>query len=246
METAMFRLPCLAIGRLSCAAALATVVLHAANANGQAQFDAPNDADVPGRIDFDSANLPSASIELNLHQQTIKNLFNLGDAAIAGVVDALVESANSSHSSDGAQLAAEQLIAAREIIQFAGQLVQEVRVRVYTEPPDELVLRCEKQLDVRDWHTVMRGRDGGNSVQISILENETALRGVFIIAGEGRHVVLVNVACEASPERVKQLTSAAMKVALENGLGEVIETQMRKFRHRRSAPTQQAQHRDQH
>ena len=41
-----------------------------------------------GRLDFEAANLPTANVEVDLSQAMFKDLFGIGDAAIAGVAEA--------------------------------------------------------------------------------------------------------------------------------------------------------------
>ena len=47
-----------------------------------------------GRLDFKKANLPEANVELDLSQEMFHDLFGIGDAAIAGVAESLMKSAN--------------------------------------------------------------------------------------------------------------------------------------------------------
>jgi hypothetical protein len=83
-----------------------------------------------GRIDFDDADLPAANVEVDLSQGTLRDLFGLGDAAIAGAAETLMQTAGADSSAEGTRLAAEQLAAARQIMQLASEVVREARVRV--------------------------------------------------------------------------------------------------------------------
>ena len=40
-----------------------------------------------GRLDFKAANLPEANVEVDLCQEMFRDLFGIGDAAIAGVAE---------------------------------------------------------------------------------------------------------------------------------------------------------------
>ena len=71
-------------------------------------------AAAPGRVDFQDANLPPATVEVDLGQEMFGNLFGIGDAAIAGIAEALAEAAEMHDGAEGTEMAAEQLAAARE------------------------------------------------------------------------------------------------------------------------------------
>jgi hypothetical protein len=209
---------------------IAAVVVYVGVLPIQGQETSPSANRTVGRIDFDQADLPPATVEVELDQAMFSDLFGLGDAAIAGVVESFQQSGGGS---EGTRLAAEQLTAAREIIQLASQVVREVQVRVYEGLPDQadgsavLASRVDKQLANGSWNTVAKVRDGDDIVRVSLLRHDDGIRGAFVVAGSGKDLVLANVVCELSPENVKKLTSAATKVGLENGLGQVIEAKMR-------------------
>ena len=112
--------------------AVALVVLSVA------QFQATTAAAAPaGRLNFDSANLPEATVEVDLSQEMFKDLFGIGDAAIAGIAETVLNSVEGgTDKNKQAKLAAEQLEAAREIAQLVGNVVREVRVRAYESLPE--------------------------------------------------------------------------------------------------------------
>ena len=66
-----------------------------------------------------------------------RDLFGLGDAAAAGVAETLFRSAEGDDGAQGVRMAAEQLEAARQILQLASEVVREVRIRVYEPWPKE-------------------------------------------------------------------------------------------------------------
>jgi len=197
-----------------------------------AQTSTPSEKAVVARIDFASAQLPPATVEVDLSQEIFSDLFGLGDAAIAGVIQALTE-ANAAHSSPATEMAADQLAAARQLIELAEEVVTEVHVRVYENQAEgdniaaELTSKFESQLASGHWDNVVKVRDGNDSAQISFLRVEGSVLGVFAIVADGRDVVLVNVVCDISPENITNLTAAATKIGLANGLRQAIEHELR-------------------
>ncbi|MCH8840809.1 MAG: DUF4252 domain-containing protein [Planctomycetes bacterium] len=219
------------VGRAASGAALAVVLLF-----GPATALAQAADGRSGHIDFASVDLPPATVEVDLSQEIFSDLFGLGDAAIAGIVESLTQS-NDAQSSKATELAAGQLAAAREIIQLAKQLVREVHVRVYEKLSDEennaleLAARFEKQLTSGQWDSVIKIRDGNDSAHVSFQRVEGSILGVFVVVADGKDVVLANVVCDISPENVKKLTAAATKIGLENGLRDAIERKLRHHAH---------------
>jgi hypothetical protein len=189
-----------------------------------------------GRIDFKKAELPEANVEIDLSQEMFRDLFGIGDAAIAGVAETLLKSSAGGDSGKTTKLAAEQMEAARQIIQLAGNVVREVRVRVYKDLPDgseteKLFKPFEEQLQSGNWESLARVRDDENVVRISAVRGDGTLKGLFVQVTDGDNVVIANVVCEVSPDNVKKLTSAATKIGLENGLAAAIEMKMKHAHH---------------
>jgi hypothetical protein len=216
---------------LSTFAALAFVFVAAS----QAQEIEVTAAEPPGRIDFGNADLPPATVEVDISREMFNDLFGLGDAAVAGAAETLLKSADGNRDAEGTRLAAEQLAAARQIMQLAREVVREVRVRVYEELPedavnaDELMSRFDEQLSAGDWENVVRVRDDDQNVRVSLLRSDGAIRGGFVVVADGSDLILANVVADVSPENVKKLTSAAARIGLENGLQQFLETQMRQL-----------------
>ena len=185
-----------------------------------------------GRIDFAAANLPPATVEVDLTQGMFGDLFGLGDAAIAGIAESLSQSPDAQSNSETAAMVAQKLAAARQIIQLAQDVVTEIRVRVYEDTPEASVETVtngslfEAQLTNEDWDRAVRIKDKNDSVQVSFLRSEGAVRGVFVVVADGKDIVLANVVCDVSPENVKKLSAAATKIGLENGLLQVLEKEM--------------------
>jgi hypothetical protein len=197
-----------------------------------------------GRIDFSQAELPPATVEVDLSQGMFHDLFGIGDAAVAGVAETLLQSAEKSSGADGTRMAAEQLAAARQILQLAADVVREVRVRVYSDlpesgaKPEAITSRFDDQLRDGNWDNVVRVREDDANVRVSLLRDNGAVHGIFVIVAEDNAIVLANVVCDVSPENAKKLTTAAARIGLENGLGQVIEMKMREVKHRLPPPVE--------
>jgi hypothetical protein len=221
--------------------AIAALVLSVAAA-AHAQPAETTPAAPAGRINFGDLDLPPATVEVDLSRQMFSDLFGLGDAAVAGVAETLLKSADGNKGAEGTRLAAEQLAAARQIMQLASDVVREVRVRVYEDLPEgaiepgKLISHFDEQLSAGDWENVVRVRDDNDSVRVSLLRSDGAIRGAFIVVADGSDLVLANVVADVSPENVKKLTSAAARIGLENGLQQVIEAKMRELPHRLPPP----------
>jgi hypothetical protein len=209
-----------------------------------AQPPRATDAAPVGRIDFSAANLPPANVEIDLSQGMFNDLFGIGDAAVAGVAESLLKSTEGNAAAEGTRMAAQQLTAARELVQLARAVVREVRVRVYASRGAEagaalrfesLAAQFDSQLKDGNWETIARVRQGDENARVAVLRQEGAIRGVLIVAGNDRELVLANVVADVSPENVKKLTASAAKIGLENGVQEVIEREMRQLRRRQSA-----------
>ena len=207
----------------------AVVALVLSVAAAHAQESTTKSGDPAGRINFGDLDLPPATVEVDLSRQMFSDLFGLGDAAVAGVAETLLKSADGNKGAEGTRLAAEQLAAARQIMQLASEVVREVRVRVYEDLPEgaiepgKLMSHFDEQLSAGNWENVVRVRDDNDNVRVSLLRSDGAIRGAFIVVADGSDLVLANVVADVSPENVKKLTSAAARIGLENGLQQVIE-----------------------
>ena len=216
--------------------AAASAVLCYLAASSAAQQSRASEAGEIGRINFEQADLPPANVEVDLSQGMFNDLFGIGDAAIAGVAETLLESAERTEGAEGTRMAAEQLAAARQIMQLASDVIREVRVRAYEEAPEGVASRFDEQLEEQEWETIVRARKENENVQVALLRSGGAIRGVFVIAAGNDGLVLANVVGDISPENAKKLSSAAAKIGLENGLQQVLEQKMRDMKHRLPPP----------
>jgi len=214
---------------LACAAFifLLTVVARADDATLKS-------AAAQGTVDFDYADAPPATVELDLSQGMFHDLFGIGDAAVAGVADALAQSTGAKQGAEGAKMAADQLVAARQIVQVAGQVVQGIRVRAYkgvTEQSvkaDKLVAHYDNKLRTDNWQSILRAHEGDQMVTVWAFRTSGAIKGLFVVAAAKDNLLLANVICDISPENVQKLTTAATNSALQAGLAQFIEVKMGK------------------
>ncbi len=211
--------------RAGTVAAVAGLLFYSAAAHANAA-ESSNAAAV-GRINFDDANLPQANVELDLSQGMFGDLFGIGDAAVAGVAESLLKSAKGDHA-ETTRLAADQLAAVRQIIGLTGKVVREVRIRAFEKMADDLSSRFDKQIHDGAWEKTIVLRKGDENVRVFVIHRDESIRGVFVIVGGHGGQLLVNVVCDISPENVKNLTSAATKIGIDNGLEQVIEMKFRR------------------
>ena len=215
----------------TCAAAVAMMLLGIAAS--EAQSASSGNRQAVGRVEFDFADLPSATVEVDLSQGLITDMFGIGDAAVAGVTEALADSAGANKGSEGMRLAADKLAAVRQIIQTLGQVVREVHVRAYKGSPDQsgltekLLSHYEEKVRTGNWENMIRAQERDKTVRVAVVRSEGAIRGLFVIAVDGHDVILTNFVCDVSPENAKKLTAIAAKTGLEAGLGQMLEEKMR-------------------
>jgi hypothetical protein len=226
-------------------AALLTIMTAAANAANTEDVAAAKSSATTGRIEFDYTDGPAPSVELDLGQGMFNDLFGIGDAAVAGVAEALAQSAGTKQDAEGTRFAAEQLKAAREIVQTVQQVVHGVRVRVYQGVGDQsaqmekLIGHYDEKVRAEKWETILRAHDRAQSVAVSAVRDAGGIKGVFVAATDSHDTVLVNVVCDISPENVKKLTNAATNISLPAGLGQDLERKFSKFRPPTSADAAQ-------
>lgn len=217
----------------ACAAFAAVTLLGAAAARAQSAVSGNSGS--AGRIEFDYPDLPPATVQVDLSQGLISDVFGIGDAAVAGVSEALANSAGTNKGSEGTRLAAEKLMAARQIVQTLGQVVREVHVRVYEGLPDQsglsekLLSHYDEKVRAGNWENVVRAQERDKAVRVAVARGDGAIHGLFVIVADGHDVVLTNFVCDVSPENTKKLTTIAAKTGLEAGLGQMLEAKMRRL-----------------
>lgn len=196
-----------------------------------------------GRIAFDFPQAPPATIEIDLSEGILNDLAGIGEAAMSGVAEALME-ARPSGGSDAVQRSVEHLAAVRQVVQTLGTVVRELHVRVYDPMPEvaqdvraRMIAHYQEKLREADWDNVVRVRDGNANVTLAVLRRDGAIRGVFVIISEGRDFVIANALCDLTPEKVKVVTHQITKIGLAYGLGREIERALRGLEPPRSRAT---------
>ena len=213
--------------------AYTAVLLYVGVAAAYAQETTPPSSETLGRIEFNHPGSAKKYVEFDLGAAMFGDLFGIGDAALAGVVDALSESPQAKEGSQAIQMAAEKAAAAREFVDIAKNVINSVRVRAYdglenaAEEQATVSTHYDKQLQSGGWESMLRAHDGDKNVQVSAVRADGAIKGLFVVASERDKLVLVNVLCDISPENAKRLTTAAVTAGLQAGLDKQIEKAMK-------------------
>ncbi len=180
----------------------------------------------PGAVAFDNAG-PKPSVDLTLSPGMFRDLFGLGDAAVAGMIEALNRAQEQNGSAEELKFGADQLQLVQQVIGEAQKFVRQVRVRVYkgsrsadsAVDPSAILQQYASQLSGAGWEQVVSVQENNQQVQVSLYRSEGAVRGIFIAAHDaGGELALVNAVCELSPENVKRLTDLAVSTGLKFGL----------------------------
>jgi hypothetical protein len=189
-----------------------------------------------GRVEFDHPGGGEPAVQVDLPAGLWSDFVGLGDAAVAGVAEGLLQAkAHDEGTQSEVKLATDQLAAIRTIMSSLQGAVGEVRVRVYrgddgaenAAEATDVAKFYAKKLAGSDWAKIVQVRDGKQSASVFLMRRDAAVRGVFVVANDGDELVLVNVLCDVSPERVKQITHEATKIGIEvggeQGLHEILE-----------------------
>lgn len=167
---------------------------------------------------------PKPKVSINLSAALLDDVFGVTNAALAGVVQTLNEHQGGG---DAVRMTAEQLAAAKQVIELATDAVQGVRLRVYSDlEPDAaeaLVAHHNASLNGDGWERVVEVNDDDERVRIALRNESDAIRGVRIIAGSGNETITIDADCDISPERAERLTQTATRIALELGLEDALE-----------------------
>lgn len=192
---------------------------------------------IAGRIDFDHAEIPhaEAAFELDLGKGMLTDVSGLLGAALDGFVEGLLESVKGEQS-QAIKQSAEYLRSVQEIVSQVGGAVSEVRVRGYDRLTDEdegkrsaLIAHYQKRVEESNWDDLVRVRERNATAIVSALRQDGAIRGLFIIGSEGNNLVLVNVVCDLSPEKVKVVAKNIAKLSMKLGLEQELEKVMREI-----------------
>ncbi len=199
---------------------------RAQSAQGQA-------ADTVGRVEFDFPDAPAATVEVDLTEGMLSAFAGVGKAAIQGAIEGL---SREEQPDSAVQQSAEHLQAVNDVFEIASSVIREVRVRVYSDLSARtqdahaaMVGHYQEKLDGTNWDNVVKVHDGGTNVVVCVLEEDGAIRGAFVIVSEQDDLVMVNVVCELTPDKVRQVTSQATQIGMKVGLEEVIEQAIRQI-----------------
>lgn len=225
-----------AVRRAGTLGAFTAVLLYVGVAAATAQDSPTASSGEVGRIEFNHAGTAQKSVELDLGADMFGDLFGIGDAALAGVAEALSGSPQAQEGSEAVKMAAEKAAAAREFVSIAKSVVKSVRIRAYeglanaAEEQANVAAHYESQLKSGGWENAVKARDGNKRVQVSAVRDDGAIKGLFVVASEGNNLVLVNVTCDISPENAQRLTNAAVKTGLQAGLDKQLEEAMKQMK----------------
>ncbi len=207
------------------AASVAIVTLAYAGAARAAE----SKGQAPGRIEFDHPSAATPTVAVDLPAGLFRDIAGLGDAALAGVAEGLLKQGEASGgNAEDVQLATEHLAAVRQIVSTAQGAIDEVRVRVYKGESDKdgpatgVAQFYANKLRNTSWDRVADVHDGDKNASVYLMRESGALRGIFVVAAKDHELVLANVVCDVSPERVKQIAEQAVTMGLKLGGGEVL------------------------
>ncbi|QDT00629.1 DUF4252 domain-containing protein [Adhaeretor mobilis] len=218
---------------LSALAALAVVACGSAVGFAQST-DAAAGAEL-GRIEFDYQDGPEAVLEVDLGKGMLTDVSGLIEAALAGLVEGLLDSEQGDQSQAVAQTA-DYVNSVQQIVAVLGSAVSEVRVRGFDRLTDEdepartaLIAHYQQRIRNSDWDDLLRVKDHGASAVVSVLREEGAIRGLFVMGSEGNNLILVNVVCDLSPEKVKTVTKQLAELGMKFGLKKELEKAMQEI-----------------
>ena len=180
-----------------------------------------------GRVEFDHPGGATPAVEVDLPAGLFGDIIGLGDAAISGVAEALLKAPTADEGTKAdVKIATDQLAAIRTIIGSVQGAVGEVRLRVYKNAEGldagAIAEHYSAKLNGSAWNKIVHVRDGDKCATVFLMRQNGAIRGAFVVATEGRELVLANVLCDISPERVKQITQQATSMGLELGGDEAL------------------------
>ncbi len=190
---------------------------------------AESKAKAPGRIEFDHPSTVAPNVSVDLPAGLFRDIAGLGDAALAGIVDGLLKQGKASGASDeDVKLVSEHLSTVRKIVSTIGGAVDEVRVRAYKGGVDkdgaaaDVAKFYANKLKETSWDRVVEAHEGEKTASVYLMRDDGALRGIFVVAAKDHDLVLANVVCDVSPDRVKEITEQAVTMGLKLGGDEAL------------------------
>ena len=187
---------------------------------------------VVGRVPFDFPEAPPATVEVDLSEGMMLALSGIAQAPLTGVAEGLADSRHGNPAPEIAQ-SAEHLKAVNQMVTELTGAVHEVRVRVYDNLSDvapekraAMIRHYQDQLRGSSWDSIVRVNDHGSKVNVNVLRSEDAIRGIFVLVSEENELVMANVVCELTSERIKQVAHGATLIGMKFGLEKAIQQAM--------------------
>lgn len=221
--------------RAAAVALVATISTYSAFAQTESTPTEVSPSSGGGRVTLEVADLPPASVEMDLGPGLIRQFFSMGDAAVAGFLEGLSTSPDA-ESSDNIQFVAKQLTSARELGDVASEVVQEVHIRAWNEEIDgqevanKLIEQYDATLPSNGWEPTLRARQDGELVRIYTLREGESVTGVLVVAGKRNELAVINVVGDLSPDNIQRLVSTATKIGVQLGLDKEINKGIGKLR----------------
>lgn len=210
----------------------ALVFLLASSANARPEND--GSPEVAGRVQFDFPHAPPATVEVDLGEGMLTDMSGIAQAAIEGVVEGLLESAQGQEGT--LQLSARHLNSIREVVQSMNGMVREIRVRVYENLPENTVAlqktmstHYQQKVQNAGWDNLVRVNDGQSRVNVCALRRDGAIHGLYVMVSENDELILVNIVCNLSPSGVQQVTKFATQIGLRVGLEQALQEAIREL-----------------
>ena len=140
------------------------------------------------------------ALEVDLSQEMFRDLFGIGDAAIAGIAETVVNSADGgTDAAKHMQLTAEQAGGCSRNCRTGGMSFAKCALRLSKVYPRKLTMRkqlfkpFDAQLRAAKWETIVRVRENEQIARVSVLRRDGAIQGVFFVATDGDSAVIANV-----------------------------------------------------
>jgi hypothetical protein len=199
-----------------------------------AQVAAHAEGTTPGRVVFDYPGTAKATIEIDINRDMFASVFNIGDGALTGAVNALQESPEGQPGAEAVRETAQRAAAAKELVAIAKDVVNDIHVRVYediqadSDASSDMLAHYDKQLEAGSWDSAVRVTEGAKRVRVSLARANDSIKGIFVVAQDGNDLVLVNLTCDISRANAERLANAAVKSGLQAGLGVALDKALNK------------------
>lgn len=188
-------------------------------------------------ISLDYPGAPEATVEANLSFGLFNDLFGITDSALQGIAEAALRFGQKPglESTEAVKLTAEQIAAVQKVMAIVKGSIQGVEVRAFDDLPDgtgiNMMNRYAANFSEAGWEQVLKAKGKrGESIQVSLMRGEGAIRGAFVMGLENNKAFVALVRCDISPENAKQLGDTLASTALELGLAEQLQVGLEEIR----------------